>query len=407
MEKLVRWLGVGLASFLVVLGIASTLVVPVMATDVQPRTTEGDGLEATSNEPDEPTETVRDIPPTFTTNLEDSNQAVSLRAGQNLLVAGNNISTREEAPLGLMLVAGNMLNLQSASEYSFAFGNVIEYSAETSRDIFMAGNMITLTDDAKVGRDVYAAGNEVQVNTDIPGDLSAVADTVVLKDTKIHGNVNLDASVIKFAGQVEIVGTLTYNDNAAVSGLDNAKYGKVDVYHVVEADGFALFVASVYAKIIGAASLFLIVALICVLMPKLHEKIDHEVAVDRFGMNLVIGLGVLIGVPVVALFSFLTFVAAPLGIIGLLIYGIMIYLSQGFSGIWLGHLIIEKLFKAKGNIFVEAVVGILILAGLALVPYLNVATGFLGLLLGLGLIVSCVFTKFKPAKEAGQKTIEG
>ncbi len=399
MEKIVRWLGISVASFLLVLGIASTLVVPVLATSIEPRsTTTGDTGIMPINENENSTEPVRDIPPTFTMEVDDNNQGLSLKAGQNILIAGNNISTKDEAVSGLMLVAGNMLNLRSESEYSFVFGNVIDYSAETSRDAFLAGNMITLTSDAKLGRDVYAMGNEVKLETDVAGDFSATADTVIFKDAKIYGNTNLDASVIKFIGQVEIVGTLTYNDDAAVSGLDEVKYGKIDVFHVAEADDMALFVAATYAKIIGSASLFLAIAIICVLSPRLHSKIDREVAIDRFGMNLAIGLGVLIAVPFIALFAFLTFVAAPLGIIALLIYGIIIYLSQGFAGLWLGHLLIEKLCKAKGNIFVEAIVGILILAALSLVPYLNIATGFLGLLLGLGLMISCLFVKLKPHK---------
>lgn len=397
MEKVIKWLAASITGLLLVLGIAGTLGVPVLATDVEPRSTV-DNTEIMPISSDDYVEDVRDIPSTFTTDFNESGQVMSLRAGQNMLITGNNISTKDEAALGLMLVAGNMLTLHTTSEYSFAFGNVIDYSAETSRDVFIAGNMITLTSDAKIGRDVYAAGNSITLETDVAGDFSASADTVILKDTKIYGNVNLDANVIKFIGTVDIVGTLTYNDTAAVSGLDDVKYGKIDVFHVVEADDVALFVAATYAKVISSASLFLAIALICALSPRLHDKIKRETAVDRFGMNLVIGLGVLVVVPIVALFTFLTFVAAPLGIIALLIYGIMIYLSQGFAGIWLGHLLIEKLCKAKGNIFVEAIVGILILAALSLVPYLGIATGFLGLLLGLGLMVSCILVKLKPVK---------
>lgn len=139
MEKIVRWLGISVASFLLVLGIASTLVVPVLATSIEPRsTTTGDTGIMPINENENSTEPVRDIPPTFTMEVDDNNQGLSLKAGQNILIAGNNISTKDEAVSGLMLVAGNMLNLRSESEYSFVFGNVIDYSAETSRDAFLA-----------------------------------------------------------------------------------------------------------------------------------------------------------------------------------------------------------------------------------------------------------------------------
>ena len=113
------------------------------------------------------------------------------------------------------------------------------------------------------------------------------------------------------------------------------------------------------------------------------------------------GLGVLIAVPVVAIFTFLTVVAAPLGIIGLVLYAVAIYASQGFTGAWLGHLLLEKLCKFKGNIFIEALLGIVILAAVSFIPYIGILTGFMSMLLGLGMIVAFVRAK-KTAKN--QKT---
>ena len=221
------------------------------------------------------------------------------------------------------------------------------------------------------------------------------ADTVVLKDIKITGNLNLSVAHLEIVGKVEVAGAFVYNDNADVSGLEKIKAGSTEAYHVEEIDQAALMVARIYGKIMSLAALFLIMALICAFYPRLHEKLETEATVGRFGTNLAIGLGLLIAVPIVAIFAFFTLVAAPLGIIALAVYLIAIYLAQGFAGAWLGHVIIEKLCKGKGNIFVETLLGLFILYVCSLIPYLGIITGFLGLLLGLGLILSCI----KPVKK--------
>lgn len=340
-----------------------------------------------------------EIGPTFATTLDESEHSVTFKMGHGLVLAGNNLSSAVDNKSGLMLIAGNNLSLRTKAEYGVLLGNTINFAGETGRDLYILGNSVVLTDDAKPGRDVFAFVNTLTVDTDIPGDLAVAVDTLVLNDVKIAGNLNVNAAHIEFHGKVEIAGALTYNDSAAVTGLDQATYGSIEAYHVKEPDPTALMMARVYGKIMSIAGIFLVMALICAFYPRLHEKLEAESTVGRFGSSLAIGLGILIAVPIVALFAFFTLVAAPLGIIALLIYLIAIYLAQGFAGAWLGHVLIEKLFKAKGNIFVEILVGVTILGLLSLVPYLGIATSFFSLLLGLGVIFSCI----KPVKKSPKK----
>lgn len=348
------------------------------------------------------TETSIEVDPTFSTELNENERSVKFKFGHNLLLTGNNLSSNLENKSGMMFVAGNNLSLSTAAEYGFLAGNTINFAGETVRDLYIAGNSVTLTKDAKLGRDVFVASNTLNVNTNIPGDLAVTAAEVVLKDTKIAGNVNISAAKVEFIGKVEIVGTLTYNDNADIVGLTNASYGNLDAYHVEEVDPSVLMAARVYGTIMSAVGLFLAIAVICALYPKMHDRIEQETNVNRFGVNLAIGLGVLIGAPAVAIFLLCTVIAAPLALILVAVYVIAIYLSQAFTGAWLGHVIIEKLCHARGNIFVEALVGIILLNALSLVPYVGVLTGFMSLLLGLGLIIG--FLKPASKKDASGKS---
>lgn len=387
MEKILKWCSITLAGVLLAIGITGTLFVPVVAAEnkIQPRGAE--------------TSEAKEVDPTFVTEVDESNENARLWMGKNLLIAGNNIKTSAGANNGLMFVAGNTLDLTSNAEYGFLAGNVINYSGKTERDLFIAGNYVTLRQESAIGRDAYVASETLIIETDLVGDLSATAGTVEFRDVTIDGNVNLTADNIKFTGNVKIAGALVYNETAEVSGIERVSYGSIEVYEVPEVSPLAQVITAIYSKIASIAALFIVIALICAIYPKTHDKIASETDVNHFGVDIALGFGALLLIPIIALIAFISFIAAPLGIIALALYVVIVYLAQGFAGIWVGHLIIEKGFKSKGNIFAEAFIGILALGVLSLIPYVGVITGFLGLLLGLGLILQCV----KPSKVVESK----
>ncbi len=301
------------------------------------------------------------------------------------------MTTAPNAENGLLLAAANNLNLDNESEYGFIFGNIVKFTGATQRDLYVSGNSITLDADANIGRDVFAAGNKFYIETDLTGDLSVTASHVIIKEgVTIDGNVNIIADRIEIGNGVEIGGKLVYNDNANINELQDVTYGGLEVYHVAEASVETKILAAIYSKLLSIASLFLAMALIIAFYPRLHEKVRQEDSASRSGMNLALGCGALIVVPIFVALAFLTIIAAPLGIMALLAYFIAIYLAQGFTGIWLGHLIIEKFFKLKGNAFIEVLIGLVILSALALIPFIGVATGILSMMLGVGLIISCI-----------------
>lgn len=373
MHKLQKWLGVVVSGALLMAGIISTLTVPVMAE------TDSTG----------PTRSAA-VPPTFSSEV-GTNDALELWAGHNLLLAGNNLVADSDVKEGMLLVAGNTLKVDTASEYGFAAGNIIDFSGSTERDLFIAGNAITLAEDAMIGRDVFVAGNSVQVRTkQLAGNVVASAETVTVESTEISGNLNLSAAKIKFEGPIVIAGTLEYNDDAEVSGLSQVSASEIKTYTVEKVDQGTVMMASFYGKLMSIASLFCATALICLIYKQTHRKVAAVADASEIGATFAIGLGTLVLVPILVIVALITYVAAPLAIVLGVLYGVMIYLAQGFAGLWLGHLILERGFKIKGNVFLEILIGVTILGLAALVPYLGVLTGFLGLTLGLGLIINCI-----------------
>ncbi len=332
-----------------------------------------------------------------TFSVEADDDTAILKLGHNLFVAGNTIQGTSVTD-SLMFVAGNSLNLGTVSEYGFVAGNTIQFSGKTTKDLFIAGNTIELSRNAEIGRDVFAAGNSVTVVVDLPGDLSVTAATVVLDDVEIAGNLNLSAGTIIFKDNVKVAGAVVYNEDAEVKGLDYLKYGSIEVYEVKEYE--TPLIAIWYAKLLSVVALFVVMLIIIAVWKRVPVQVAKAKDVSIVARNVVVGLAVLILVPILSFLTLMTYVLAPVGLLLIAIYIIMMYLSQGFAGLWLGRVLLQKVVKIQSNAFIETATGILVLGLLSLVPYLGVLTGFIGLLLGLGLIITCLKPGSSDVEEA-------
>lgn len=322
--------------------------------------------------------------------VKETDDEATINFGSNLLVAGNNI-INEQTVKGLLFSAGNQLDLKAGSEYAFLAGNSINFKGRVEKDIFLAGNLITIDNGAKIGRDTFATGNIVNLSADLVGDFSAAANRVVLNNVNINGNVNLDVAEIIFEGKVNIDGKLVVNSDADISGISNVTYAEIEKYEPVDIDVTATEI--MVAKIYGIISLFIVMVVIFALFPRTQAKIERELNGVQFGKDLLIGMCTLLFVPVIAIFLLISLIGAPLAIILIAVYVISLYVAQAFTGVWLGKIIVEKVAKTKVTVFVEGLIGITILALAVMIPYFGTYIGLLSMLLGLGLIMQSINTR--------------
>lgn len=334
----------------------------------------------------------------FTEVADAKDGLTGFRMGQNLLLAGNDVKSSASMN-GLLFVAGNRVGLTTDSDYGFVAGNIVNISAWTNKDLFAAGNVVTLEKEASIGRDAYVAGSTVIVEADLDGDLSVMADTVELHDVQIEGNLNIEASKILIKGSTVVEGVTNYNSNAIVENLDKLDCGNIEVYQ--QKQNVAENMVMVWSgKFLSMLMLFLCTIIILAIFRRFYSRLVAASDMTQFGNNIGLGVAALIAMPLLGLIALCTILLAPLGISILALWMIAIYLAQGFAGVWLGHLLVTHVLKSKGGFVIDALVGILILGVLSLVPFVGVATGFLGLVLGLGLIVQCL--RHKPILDQNQ-----
>jgi len=98
------------------------------------------------------------------------------------------------------------------------------------------------------------------------------------------------------------------------------------------------------------------------------------------------GLGVMILWPIGMILLMVTIIGAPLGIIGMIIYFVCIYLASLVSAWALGNILIEsKIFNLK-NEYLIALVGLILLSALKWIPGIGPLVSLIAVLWGLGTI---------------------
>lgn len=330
------------------------------------------------------------LKPTFAVDEDDDN-SIRIKVGNNSLLFGNDFATRDNIK-GLAFIAGNTVAVENSTKYGFVAGNTVKIAGTIQNDLFVTGNLLNIAETANIGGDVFAAGNEMVAQTDLPGDLAFTGNTLKIEGTTIHGNVNLSVDKVVFDAETKIEGSLTYNDTATIVGLGNANIKNVESYHIDEEE--PSLAREFYAKFLSMVGLFLVMLVLIFLMPRLHHEVARTDNTQGVIIRMATGAWLLILIPVLAIFALCSVVGVPLGLILIALYVIAIYVSQGFAGVWVGHLVIEKLAKSRANVYIEALVGIVLLGVLSMLPHIGGLIYFLSLLLGFGTLAHY----FKPNK---------
>ncbi|MBU0598046.1 hypothetical protein KKF61_03555 [Patescibacteria group bacterium] len=104
----------------------------------------------------------------------------------------------------------------------------------------------------------------------------------------------------------------------------------------------------IYAILVSLFGLLLVGTVIISLFPKPVRKITDNLP-SQLGMKILYGILFLIVIPIAAILLFVTAIGAPLAIIAIIIYALILYISKIFAGLWLGQKIIVWLKKNTDN----------------------------------------------------------
>lgn len=309
---------------------------------------------------------------------------------------------------------------ETVSEVNAVGGTVIVHGTVTGDVNGAAGNVVVT---GTVEGDVNVATGNLRISGDVGGDVSAGAGNVHLEESgTVGGNVDVGAGDVRIDGTIDgdarigaetihlgenasIAGSLTYDgrlegNRDAVAG-DITRDRTLGPTSVTELQPLASWVAALYAFV---ANLLLGAALLA-LFPRFSERVADRVAADPIRTGLV-GLGVLVGVPLLLVAVAITIIGIPLALAGILLFLLVAWIGLVYGrfalGTWLLSLVSgdrdasspsdpEARSDSSNSRWIALVVGLVVGGGLALVPVVGGLLNLLIFLLGLGALTVVLY----------------
>lgn len=310
----------------------------------------------------------------------------------NAFFAGNIVNI-DSYINGLAFAAGNTVTIKGSSDYTFAAGQNVTVDSVKTKDAFVAGNVINVNNSDL--RNIYAAASSITINANAAA-VYAAGDTIELNGD--FENANIAGNKVKINGKIN--GVLTINDDAEVTYGDKGSANEVKQYkgsdknidqESVIAGLIGLTIAAIIAKILSFVNHLLIGFILIALFKKTVktiEKLDTKFGFSaaRFGFGFV----TLVFMPVASIILLITGILSALGVIGLVLYGLFLYLASIVAAFYIGR----ALFPNMNN-YLRYFLALLFISILRLIPIVGGLVGFVVLCLGLGLIVHLIFKEIK------------
>ncbi|MBI2415233.1 MAG: hypothetical protein HYV33_01055 [Candidatus Kerfeldbacteria bacterium] len=279
----------------------------------------------------------------------------------------------------------------------------------------MANNDITVEEHFQ--NDVIVAGQNITINGIVDGDVIAIGATITI-NAIVHGNVraaggnititnNVDRNVTLFAGTVLITPAALIGKDLFVSGgevifagaVNGSLRGEIgnftlngyvgqDVDVQVEATDwrhqFNFWLIGV--KIIGWLGLLLVGVVLVKLFARRTAAIVQQMLAQPW-RSLVWGMAYVLVVPLGLLVLLLTLIGLPLSLIGVVLFGITLYVAKIYVGTAVGQLLLMN----KKNLLWPMLLGVtLYYAATQLFSVLPSPFVVIGSIIQLGLILWAV-----------------
>ncbi len=310
--------------------------------------------------------------------------------GGPVFAAGGSVDIDAAIDGGLM-AAGGEVTIAGAAKTVKASGGDVVFQAETSGDVELAGGSVEIRSGSVIDGVVKAAGGDVVMDGEILSDASFAGGAVRI-DGRIAGDVEIASEDIEIGPNAVIEGALDYKSPSEASIAEGAVIRGETTYNQVSARDLDLddmggwSGGGVQERALGALFWFVASAASGALMNVLFPGWMAGVAAagrDTPIGALVMGLGVLLLTPILAVLFMLIIIGLPLGVLLLAVYGGLLVVSSIGAGYAAGHLFFDRTKddEAKLSWFLAGLAIVLVLGAAPVVGWI---VTFLAVVFGVG-----------------------
>ena len=266
-------------------------------------------------------------------------------------------------------------------------GSTVDIGGKVGRDIFIAGNDINLANAGSIGRDLFFASSNINVDIPVDRNVNGYAERAAL-NSLISGNVDIGATNLTISSTADIKGNLTYVSNNEAVVNSGSQIEGITTHNLPKTKSSVSPNLSIWLKIIAFLTTLVTGVLIILIAPKRASAVAESIKRKPLA-TLGWGALTLFVTPIAALITFITVIGIPVGLIGLLLYGLALYLSQIAVGLFIGNIIIGRFAKvsSRGVLVGAFSLGFAILTLIKLIPYVGFLIWLATALFGIGAIV--------------------
>ena len=281
---------------------------------------------------------------------------------------------------GDVLVGGGNLTLTgSVGDDLRAAGGTVTVSGPIRGDLVIAGGSVRIESSARIGGDVLIAGGRVLVDGPVAGNLRVYGGQVDIENS-IGGSADISADKVNIGPRASIKGDLSYRAPQRAVIAEGATVGGHTIYKESR-DFVEIGKNSLREALLAFLGLWLILKFMMTLLAALvitllFGNLARELsarAVKEPWWSLLMGFALVVCVPIAAVFTFMTIVGAPLGVLALILYAFFLLLSVPMAGIVLGAWML-KLLKKTGAVEINwqrTVLGVLLYTALGFIPVIG------------------------------------
>lgn len=300
---------------------------------------------------------------------------------------------------GPQLYAGSVIDVTGTVDGDvYAAGQSVTISGDVTGDVIAAAQTIRIT--GTVEGNVRLAGQDIVIDGDVGRSGTALGATVTLSDTGSIGEDlvssggdiritgELGRNLVASSGNLTIDGTVggdvTYTSDNDARITDGAVSGSVtqlqpERKQPMEVSPWAVFIGWALGVLYALVALSLITLFAGLLIPRVLERVTDRLMPSPW-KALLVGFVACLVVPATLLVLLITIVGAPLALVGLLVWGVMVFSTFLYGSSYLGRL----LFRGRVHPVVKSLVGGVILIVALQVPWLNILVWLAMVLFGVG-----------------------
>jgi len=320
----------------------------------------------------------------------------SLPKGQalsdNLYAAGSTLTISGNVFGDAILAGGKILINGAVTQDLAAAGGTVDVRAPITGDARIAGGDITI--DGKIGGDLIIGGGNVHVISSaiISGDVviaggNVIFDGAALKNMRIVGGKVLIHGIVSGSVTARVSESLTVATGASIQG--NLDYtaptaatieqgaiigGKVTASTTPASqsvDMKALLATLVSVVLLTKFLVLAFAAVVTVLVFKEGSRLVVDRTLSEIPKNTILGFATLIVVPIACILLLVSVIGSVFGVIGLILYGLLLMLAKLMVGIVAGALLSKWFVKESRITWRWAILGVAVMQLLSIIPIIG------------------------------------